>query len=149
MSQRRETQMSAWARELRVQLLSSTSIVQGQRQGGTGLSYWTLTAARLTVSLASKHHGAAYPTPCHSSPVHPTHSPTHSSTHLSTHPALLSFICAFIHSPSVFLALRHLPHPSTHSCNDSRERCVDTWLGGWGGCSFHTSDLISLRYWCN
>lgn len=144
MSQRRETQMSAWARELHVQLLPSTSIVQGQRQGGTGLSYWTLTAAGLTVSLASKHYGAAYPTLCHSSPVHPTHSPTHSSTHLSTHPAMLSSICPFIHLPSV-LALRHLPHPSTHSYNDSRERCVGTWLGG-RECSFHTSDLISLRY---
>lgn len=106
--------MSAWARELHVQLLSSTSIVQGQRQGGTGLSYWTLTAARLTVSLASKHHGSSVPHPLPFISCAP-HTFTYPFIHPPLYPSCLALIHLRIHSLAQCLLSSQAFTPSIYS----------------------------------
>lgn len=115
--------MSAWVRELQVQLITSTSIIQGQSQGA-GLSYWILMTARLKVSLVSKLHKAACLIPLPFIFCVPTHSPIHSSTHPSIHPPTFHpSVHSFAH-PAV-TALRHLPIYEL-SYSVSSEPCVGT-----------------------
>jgi hypothetical protein len=116
--------MSAWVRELQVQLITSTSTIQGQSCGG-GWAFLPDTDASKAESFpCGLGFEAPWSSVLHCLAVHLLVQPhihlssIHLSTHLSTHPPTHSSIYQFIHLPS-YLTTQAFTHPSSPSFSDS------------------------------